>query len=88
MKMYRALTGFYEPKIEEIEVIKETESSIWVEGETRAQRKQTQYTTVCKTYNEAFKVVHDYHLRLVNEAKRVLKTREASFEQVFKLRRE
>ena len=52
MKYYKAKLSTWCPEITEVEVERETEQSVFING--RREAKESHYTAYFKTYNEAF----------------------------------
>jgi hypothetical protein len=59
MKYYKAKLYSWSPEILEVDVEKETKSSVFIDG--RREPKKTNYYAYFKTYNEAF----DYFIKLL-----------------------
>jgi hypothetical protein len=85
MKKYRVNIGWGDARIEEVEVERETEMSIWINGDRHAKRSDSlNYFT---SYNEAYGTLLDKAEKKVSLQKNQLKAVTEFLEDVKGLRR-
>ena len=77
--------SIYSTKITEVFVVRETESTIWVEGKKSGNRKKTDYGGYFKTIQECKDFILSHYTKEIESAERTLAYRKENLAKAEKL---
>ncbi len=82
MKYYRVMPDFGVKNIKEVEVEKETDKSVWIDGGRVF--KKTDWDCYVKTRKEAVRIVVEYFKESIEYSKRLIKNQKGNIESYSK----